>query len=607
MVLSLLASGGPNAAPPFFTLLTVVFMGIIAIALILAHFRQSLLAGYFICGVILANCGILDHIPNSDVSIQALSEVGIILLMFTLGLEFSIDELKHLRKTALVGGGIQMFICTAAFGLGLHCATGMDMSHSLTVGAIMGLSSTAVALKSFQEFGLSGTSGAKMAVGIALFQDIAAIMLVAIMPQIFAATPDSWETALNIGMAVLRGLVFLGAAWLIGHYLLPRIMLAVARTKSRELFTLMVFAICSGIAMLASLLGLSIALGAFTAGLFVSSSYYSHRVLSEVLPFKDLFLTIFFVSAGLLIDIDDLWEHIGHVATFAAFVLAIKFVACIVAASFLKIPGRMGIMASTALTNVGEFSLVLIPFMQEITPIPALVTTNVYAIAAVSMGMTPLLMKAARKLTPLLVRIPGLKTKRERLSVETMITRVEGIKNHAIICGYGPVGRRLHESLSQYGIPCIIIDLNADTVKTLLNDGHLAFLGDIQHQITMDLAGIRTARLIAFTFPDPAPALSTYMQIKGANANITVIARAKFRSEVASLHHAGIANVIHDEMETGAAAVRLATKFFLYLRYHIRKDIKTHKCLKLYYLNPFIRKCLCYIKIFIYKIFIGNT
>lgn len=562
MVLSLLASGSPNAAPPFFTLLTVVFMGIIAIALVLAHFRQSLLAGYFICGVILANCGILDHIPNSDVSIQALSEVGIILLMFTLGLEFSIDELRHLRKTALVGGGIQMFICTAAFGLGLHYATGMDMSHSLTVGAIMGLSSTAVALKSFQEFGLSGTSGARMAVGIALFQDIAAIMLVAIMPQIFAASPSSWETALNVGMAVLRGLVFLGAAWLIGHYLLPRIMLAVARTKSRELFTLMVFAICSGIAMLASLLGLSIALGAFTAGLFVSSSYYSHRVLSEVLPFKDLFLTIFFVSAGLLIDIDDLWEHLGHVATFAAFVLAIKFVACIVAASFLKIPGRMGIMASTALTNVGEFSLVLIPFMQEITPIPALVTTNVYAIAAVSMGMTPLLMKAARKLTPLLVRIPGLKTKRERLSVETMITRVEGIKNHAIICGYGPVGRRLHESLAQYGIPCIIIDLNADTVKALLNDGHLAFLGDIQHQITMDLAGIRSARLIAFTFPDPAPALSTYMQIKGANADITVIARAKFRSEVALLHHAGITNVIHDEMETGTAAVRLAKQSF---------------------------------------------
>ena len=170
-------------------------------------------------------------------------------------------------------------------------------------------------------------------------------------------------------------------------------------------------------------------------------------------------------------------------------------------------------------------------------------TANVYAIAAVSMGMTPLLMKAARRLTPLLVRIPGLKLKNERMSVETLITRVSGIKDHAVICGYGPVGRKMHESLGRYGIPCIIIDLNADTVKSLLNGGHLAFLGDIQHQITMELASIRTARLIAFTFPDPNPALSTYMQIKNANPDITVIARAKFRSEVASLHHLSLIHI----------------------------------------------------------------
>lgn len=562
MIPSLLAASEPNAAPPFFTLLTVVFMGIIAIALVLAHFRQSLMAGYFICGVILANCGILNLIPDSDSSIHALSEVGIILLMFTLGLEFSMDELKHLRKTALVGGGVQMFICTVAFGLGLHYVIGMDISHSLTIGAIMGLSSTAVSLKSFQEFGLNGTSGAKMAVGIALFQDIAAIMMVAIMPQIFSSAPNPWTTAFNIGTSVLRGVVFLAIAWAIGRFLLPKIMLAVARTKSRELFTLMVFAICSGIAMIASLMDLSIALGAFTAGLFVSGSYYSHRVLSEVLPFKDLFLTIFFVSAGLLIDIDNLWEHINIVVLFALFVLIVKFIACIVAANMLKVPGRMGIMAATSLTNVGEFSLVLIPFMQEITPIPGLVTTNIYAIAAVSMGLTPLIMKAASKFTPLLIRLPGMRSKRERISVETMINRVTEIKDHAIICGYGPVGRRLHENLSSYGIPCIIIDLNADTVKTLLNEGHLAFLGDIQHQITMELAGIQKARFMAFTFPDPNPALSTYMQIRSVNPDITVIARAKFRPEVAALHRVGITHVIHDEMETGSAAVRLAKLSF---------------------------------------------
>ncbi len=561
MILSTLASA-PHEAPPFFILLTVVFLAIIAIALVLAHFRQSLLAGYFICGVILANCGLLDHIPHADASIHALSEVGIILLMFTLGLEFSVEELKHLRKTAIIGGGAQMLICTAVFGLGLHYVTKMDVSHCLTVGAIMGLSSTAVALKSFQEFGLNGTSGSKMAVGIAIFQDITAIMLVAVMPQLFAKAANPWATAANIGLAVGRGVIFLAAAWLIGRYLLPRIMMAVARTKSRELFTLMVFAICSGIAMLASLMGLSIELGAFIAGIFVSGSYYSHRVLSEVLPFKDLFLIIFFVSAGLLIDVNELWAHIDHVLIFTTYVLVVKFIACIVAARLLKVPGRMGVMASTALTNVGEFSLVLIPFMQEISPLPALVTTNVYAIAAVSMGMTPLLMKAARKLTPLLIKLPILKSKREKMNLARMTKQIESIRNHAIICGYGPVGRRLHRSLSGYGVPCIIVDLNADTVKSLLNEGYLAFLGDIQHEITMELSSVKNARLIAFTFPDPTPALSTFMQLKSHNPELTVFARAKFRSEAEQLRAIGIDNVIHDEAESGEAVVRLAKRAF---------------------------------------------
>ncbi len=561
MLIDILATG-PHSAPPFFTLLTIVFMGIIAIALILSHFRQSLMAGYFICGVILANCGVLEHISHAQASIKALSEVGIILLMFTLGLEFSIDELKHMRKTAIIGGGTQMLICTISFALGLHYVAHVDLSHSLVIGAIVGLSSTAVALKSFQEFGLNGTSGANMAVGIAIFQDIAAIMLVAIMPQIFSESSSSSDTLWNISLAILRGIIFLSLAWVIGRYILPRIMMAVARTKSRELFTLMVFAICSGIAMLASLLGLSIELGAFTAGLFVSGSYYSHRVLSEVLPFKDFFLTIFFVSAGLLIDIDNLWTHLNQVIIIIVSVLSIKFIACLIAARFLKIPGRMGIMASTALTNVGEFSLVLIPFMQEISPVHSIIINNLYAIAAVSMGLTPLLMKAAIKFAPLLIKLPGLRTKRDKASTETLAKQISELKDHAIICGYGPVGKRLHTSLSSYGVPCVIIDLNADTIKSLLNKGHIAFLGDIQHHITMELAGLAQAKIIAFTFPDPAPALASVNHIRSVNPHITIISRAKFSSELESMHRAGIKHVIHDETETGNAAIRMAKPCF---------------------------------------------
>ena len=384
-----LAASDPNAAPPFFTLLSLVFMGVIIIALILAKFKQSLMAGYFICGIILANSGVLFHIPDAQTSIHALSEVGIILLMFTLGLEFSLDELKHLRKIAVVGGGVQMSICTVCFALGLHFLAGLDLNHSVVLGCIVGLSSTAVSIKSFQEFGLSGTSGAKMALGIALFQDITAIMLVAMMPQIFSESAGAWETTINIGTSVAKGGFFLIIAWLIGKYLLPGLMQAVSVTKSRELFTLMVFAICSGIAMLATVMGLSIALGAFVAGLVVSSSYYSHRVLSEVLPFKDLFLTVFFVSAGLLIDLGVVADEWIWLTSLTIIVLIVKFFACIMAAKALRISGKMGLFATTSLTNVGEFSLVLIPFMKQVTPVPDNVSTNVYAIAAISMGLTP--------------------------------------------------------------------------------------------------------------------------------------------------------------------------------------------------------------------------
>ncbi|MEG2237292.1 MAG: cation:proton antiporter [Akkermansia sp.] len=559
----LFATSAPDVAPPLFVLLTLVFISIVVISLILSKFKQSLMGGYFICGALIANCGLLSSIPGANDSISVLAEIGIVLLMFCLGIEFSLDELKHLKKIALRGGSIQMGICTIAFGSLLYFVMGMPLAESLVVGAIMGLSSTAVAIKSFHEFGLSGTSGSRMALGIALFQDILAIMLVAIIPQLFAASTTSLETLSNIGLALFRGVIFLVSAWLIGKYILPRLMTAVSRTKSREIFTLSVFAICSGIAMLASMLHLSIALGAFIAGLVVSGSYYSHRVLSEVLPFRDLFLTIFFVSAGMLINWDALCDDPTQVILITAIVLIVKFISCLLAAKALNLPGKMSILASTSLTNVGEFSLVLITFMGVIQPVSSFITNNLYAIAAVSMGLTPVFMKLAVKLVPIIRKIPGFHGHRQRkMTEQTLIAQIDSLKNHAIICGYGPVGKRLHQDLDQYGIPCIIIDLNADTVKSLLNKGATAILGDIQHEITMEIAGISKAKLIAFTFPDIAPALSTFPYISSINPDITFMARAKFPMEVAKLKQEGIVNIIHDEIETGYAAIRLAHRSF---------------------------------------------
>lgn len=228
------------ATPPIFLLVTLMFFGVVILSLFLAKFRQSLLAGYFICGALISNTGVLDFVPNGQESIDVLSELGIVLLMFTLGVEFSKDELRQLRRVALVGGSVQMGICTVIFGLGLYYLMGYELHMSILLGMVLGLSSTAVAMKTFQESGLQGTSGSKLSLGICIFQDILAIFLVAIMPQILAVDAPLVETLGNVGLALGYGLLFLMSAWAIGKYILPPMLLAVARTRSRELFTLSV-------------------------------------------------------------------------------------------------------------------------------------------------------------------------------------------------------------------------------------------------------------------------------------------------------------------------------------------------------------------------------
>lgn len=550
------------STPPIFLLVTLMFFGVVILSLFLAKFRQSLLAGYFICGALISNTGVLDFVPNGQESIDVLSELGIVLLMFTLGVEFSKDELRQLRRVALVGGSVQMGICTLIFGLGLYYLMGYELHMSILLGMVLGLSSTAVAMKTFQESGLQGTSGSKLSLGICIFQDILAIFLVAIMPQILAVDVPFVETLGNVGVALGYGLLFLVSAWVIGKYILPPMLLAVARTRSRELFTLSVFSICLGIAMLGSVLNLSLPLGAFIAGLVVSGSYYSHRVLSEVLPFKDLFLTIFFVSAGMLLDLPQLWDNIFLILAILAIVILVKFWACYMAAKALHLAQRMRILASAAMSNVGEFSIVLVLFLMAKTNLDSSIIRDIFAVAAISMTLTPLVMRVAQKIMPLILKHTDSRSRADRFTSECLAENLASTQAHAIICGYGPVGQRLHEDLLSYGIPCVIVDLNADTIKRLLNSGSSAILGDIQHETTQQLAGVERAHLLAYTFPDTSVPLATHASLTNLNPKLTLLARAKYPSEVEKLRHAGIINIVHDEEETGGAAIRFAHRSF---------------------------------------------
>ena len=549
------------ATPPIFSLITVVLFSVVVVSLILSRFKQSLMAGYFLCGVILANCGLMNFWEQSGENITLLSDIGVILLMFTLGIEFSIEELKHLRRFALIGGGIQMSLCALVFGVCLYFG-GLSFNVALVLALVVGLSSTAVALKSFQESNSSGTVAAKLALGIALFQDILAILLMATLPQIFDKKEHFWGTLWGIVSALLVGVLFLLCAALFGKYILPKIMNAVARTRSRELFTLSVLALCACIAVTGSYMGLSLALGAFAAGLVVSGSYYSHRVLAEILPFRDVFLTIFFVSAGLLVDIQVISENWGWILISLLGVILIKFLAVMLAGSKLGLTGSMAGLASTSVANVGEFSLVIIAALHTFCPLPNEVLQCVFAIAALSMGITPSLMKLVRRFNDSFDRCPLFRKKKNLEKMAHLTEKIIAMEGHAIICGYGPVGKRLHEALGRYGIHTLIVDLNADTVKKLLSSGTPALLGDIRHGETMSLVGVKRARLIAFTFPDISPALAAQPEIRALNDTIHIIARAKFPSEVERLWQAGIKTIIHDEAEVGTAMEQVALSVF---------------------------------------------
>lgn len=547
-------------APPIFGLLTMVLFSVVVVSLVLSRFKQSLMAGYFLCGVLLANSGLIMLTGQTD-NINTLSEIGVILLMFTIGIEFSVDELKHLRKFSFIGGGIQIAICTLVYSICIYVA-GMPLNTSIVLALIAGLSSTAVALKSFQETNKTGTVAAKLALGIALFQDILAILLMATLPKLFATTESVGEALWGVASALGMGALFLVFAAFFGKYILPRIMAAVAHTRSRELFTVSVLALCACIAMLGSFMGLSLALGAFAAGVVVSGSYYSHRVLSEIMPFRDVFLTIFFVSAGLMVEIDVVLANWQWVLLGVVGVCSIKFISVLIAASRLKMSGSLGALAASSVSNVGEFSLVIVVALNLLSPLPHGWLQCIFAIAAISMGSTPAIMRVVMKYGHKLDRLPGFRRKRKVLHLNMAIQKMDQLEGHAIICGYGPVGKRLHESLTSYGIDSLIVDLNADTIKKLLSSGVPALLGDIRHGETMSLIGVSRARLVAFTFPDIVPALAAQPELRALNSSLFILARAKFPSEVERLWNAGIRTVIHDEKEVGAAMEHVALSAF---------------------------------------------
>lgn len=550
-----LAMGETNVSP-LFALLTMVLVLAVVISLALVRFKQSLLVGYLLAGVLIGNFGLLWFTGNdaSDPVIANLSEIGVVLLMFTLGVEFSFGELRHMWRTALLGGGMQVAV-TGLIAGGIAAIAGFNVIDSVVLGIAVSLSSTAVAMKSFQDAGQQNNPGARASLGIALFQDILVILVFLVMPAIYQSGGGS--VLPQIGTAVLKGILFLAGAALLGKYMLNSLLHAVARTRSRELFTLTVIGLCAGVAYAGGALDLSLALGAFVAGLVVSESIYSHRILSEILPFKDLFLAIFFISVGLQIDLSIFLTDWARVLLWSVSILLVKGAVVFFVLKALQLPARPGMLAAAALSSTGEFSLVLIGKAGGYRPFDPATEQVLLVCTALTMACVPTLMRVSLPFAKWLEEKGVLASHKMAPEAMTPVQAIKQIDDHAIICGYGPVGRSVNEALKRCGVSTLVLELNAETVRTLKAQGQPVLFADATHPEALDLAGISRARMVAFTFPAVNVTCAAVPLVRERNPGICIFGRAKFPNEAMKLRSLDV-QVIHDERESAVAMVRAA-------------------------------------------------
>lgn len=551
----ILAAGVANISP-LFALLTLVLAFAVLVSLVLVKFKQSLIVGYLLSGVLIGNMGLfwLTGSDHSDAEISQFAEIGVVLLMFTLGVEFSFAELRHLWRIALLGGVIQVGLTAGIIAI-IAATVGFPLADSMVLGIAVSLSSTAVAMKSFQDLGQQNNPGARASLGIALFQDLLVILVFLVMPALYQGSGGNMGWQIVSSMA--KGLAFLAGAWLLGRYGLTPLLHAVARTRSRELFTLTVIGLCAGIAFAGGALDLSLALGAFAAGLVVSESIYSHRILSDILPFKDLFLAIFFVSVGLLIDLSVVATEWPSVLLGSLMILVLKGLIVFLILIGFKLPGRAAMLAAGSLSSMGEFSLVLIGKAGGYRPFDPATEQMLLICTAVTMAFVPSLMRAAGPLARWLER-KGLLTA-HKATPESMTPSqvIKHISDHAIICGYGPVGHALNEALKRCGVATLVLELNSDTVRTLKTSGQPVLFADATHPEALDLAGIARARLVAFTFPAVNATCAAVPLVRERNPGIYIFGRAKYPNEVSRLRDLDV-QVIHDERESAVAMVRAA-------------------------------------------------
>ena len=477
--------------------------------------------------------------------ISTLSELGVVFLLFIIGLEFSIEKFSAIKRYALIGGILQVSLTTALVTL-LGLALGLTLNSAIFLGFLVAFSSTAIVMKIMQQKHLNHSVQGRVTLGILIFQDIAVIVVILITPLLGGQSIELHTfPALLIKIIGIAILIFIGAKWFI-----PLALKDAAKTKNRDLFMLLTLFICMGTTFATSLIGIGPELGAFLAGLLISNTEYSHQTLGYIQPFQDVFMSLFFISIGLMVNLHLFLYNIGIILALTAIILVIKFTATLLTGKALNLPNKISISIAILLSQIGEFSFVLAREGMSY----GLMTKEFFSIflgvSILTMSVSPFLQKFTPQITKLLSRTSYFQENQELKTLPEELTEAQPIEDHVILVGMGRAGKQMTKACNQFHVPILAVDMNPIIVEQQQNLGVPIIYGNASNENVLKQLRVTSAQCIVISASTYEGTLKTIDTARRLNPDIHIIVRTKYLKNIEEVIEAGADEVIPKEFET---------------------------------------------------------
>lgn len=515
----------------------------VPIAFIFNRLRLPTIVGFIITGVLIGPYGL--KLIRDVGAIEVLAELGVVLLLFTIGLEFSLRRILEMKRLFLLGGGLQVVLTTLLATLVAYLV-GRPAEQAIFFGFLFTLSSTAIVLKSYVDRAEIDAPHGRVGIGILLFQDLSIVPMMLMIPVLSGTQGGSFG---RIALTIIIAIGAIAAIILMARIIVPCLLHHIVRLRSSEVFIISIVVLSLGTSWLTSQFGLSLALGAFIAGIVLSESEYSHQIVADILPFRDVFNSVFFISIGMLLSLSSLAENVVSVLGWVGLLIVGKTLLILAVVRLLGYSMRISVLAALGLAQIGEFSFIL----AKTGLAEGLISTTDYqrflAASIISMVATPFLIKAAPRIA-YAVQARFVQDSVFEPSVAGVEPSTADMRGHVVIVGFGLNGRHLAKVLRRTGVPYVVLELNAETVRRAREQGEPVVYGDATRNEVLSHVGAEYARIIVLATSDPAATRHTVSLARQLNPDVHIIVRTRYMAEIEDLRALGADEVIPEEFET---------------------------------------------------------